>query len=66
MYFLKYKINSNLYFVKYSIWIATKNPAVASGISFAWCSVFLFHHNLPHGLSVFGLNVHHVDALSHV
>ena len=26
----------------------------------------LFHHNLSYGLTIVGLNVHHVDALGHV
>ena len=25
-----------------------------------------FHHNLPHHLSIFSLNVHHVNALGHL
>ena len=32
MFFLKYKIYSNLYFVKYTLLDGKKNPAVSSGI----------------------------------
>ena len=41
-------------------------PSVVQNLMSDGGQMSLFHHNLPHSLTIVGFNVHHVNAFDHL